>query len=58
MSKDIYLDEVERIAAELEEGGMEPGKAYDRASEMAWDEFCERLADMADDIKTRRKEGR
>jgi hypothetical protein len=53
MSKDIYLDEVERIAAELEEGGMEPGKAYDRASEMAYDAMRERLADMADDAKVR-----
>ena len=27
--KQIYLDEVERIAAELEEGGMESGKAFE-----------------------------
>jgi hypothetical protein len=58
MSKQIYLDEVERIASLLEEGGMEPGKAYDRASEMAYDAMRERLADMADQAKTRRKEGR
>ena len=58
MSKDIYLDEVERIAAELEEGGMSPGKAYDRASEMAYFAMSERLADMADQAKLRRKEGR
>jgi hypothetical protein len=58
MSKQIYLDEVERIAAELEEGGMEPGKAYDRASELAYDAMRERLADMIDAAKTRRKEGR
>jgi hypothetical protein len=48
MTKDIYLDEVERIAAELEEGGMEPGKAYDRASELAYFAMRERYADMAD----------
>lgn len=58
MSKDIYIEEVERIAAELEENGMEAGKAYDRASELAEFALMERLADMADDIKTRGKEGR
>lgn len=58
MSKDIYLDEVERIAAELEEGGMERGKAYDRAGELAYASMQERYADMIDAAKTRRKEGR
>lgn len=48
MSKELYIDEVERIAAELEESGMDSAKAYDRASELAYDAMLERLADMAD----------
>lgn len=46
--KDLYIAEVERITAELEEQGLNPDLAYDMASNSAYDAARDRLADMAD----------
>lgn len=46
--KDLYIEEVERLASLYEEAGLAPDKAYDMASEAAYDSARERLADMAD----------
>ena len=46
--KDLYIAEVERIAAELEEAGENPDRAYDLASNSAYDAARERLIDAAD----------
>ena len=55
--KELYIAEVERIAAELEDAGLDPDLAYDRASNSAWDIARERLADAADHARTLAKEG-
>lgn len=55
MSKDLYIAEVERIQAELEDAGMKPDRAYDIASERAYPAVQDRLADMADDLKKRER---
>ena len=46
--EDLYIEEVERIASELEESGMHPDKAYDLASELGYDALRDRLADQID----------
>jgi hypothetical protein len=46
--KDLYIAEVERIAGELEDAGLNPDKAYDIASNTAYDAARERLFDQAD----------
>ncbi|MDE2096555.1 MAG: hypothetical protein KGL39_04855 [Patescibacteria group bacterium] len=48
MSKDLYIAELERIAAELEDQGVPADKVYDIASERAYPAMRERLAAMAD----------
>ena len=54
--KDLYLEEVERLQADLEAQGMDPADAYDIASEHAYEAMKDRLADMADQARTQRKE--
>jgi regulator of RNase E activity RraB len=54
--KDLYLEEVERIAADLEERGEDPDRAYDIASNMAHETWFERLADAADRARDLAKE--
>lgn len=54
--KDLYIEEVERIAAELEEQGLDPDLAYDMASNSAYDGARDRLADMGDMARMRAKE--
>ena len=49
MSKDLYIAEVERRMAELDED-------YDTASERAHASYLDRLADQADAMKDRMKE--
>lgn len=53
MNKELYIAEVERIAAELEERGVPPDLAYDQASDLAYPAMQERLADLADILKKR-----
>lgn len=49
MSKDLYIDEVERRMDKL-------GEDYDTASERAMTSYIDRLADQADAMKDRLKE--
>jgi hypothetical protein len=57
--KDLYIAEVERLTAELEEQGIDPTRAYDIASNSAYDLARDRLADQADTLRKRaREEGR
>ena len=56
MLKDIYIAELERIQAELEEQGLDPNTAYQLASERAYPAMQDRLADMADRLKDERRE--
>ena len=49
MSKELYIAEVERRMAELDED-------YDTASERAHASYLDRLADQADAMKDRMKE--
>lgn len=54
--KDAWLGEFERIAGELEDAGMHPDAAYDRAADLAGDALADRLADMADRARDLSKE--
>lgn len=56
--KDIYLDEVLRIAADLEDAGMDPDEAYTVAGEQAYHAATDRLADLADHLHDREKDER
>ena len=55
--KDIYLAEVERITADLEDQGLDPNRAYDIASNTAYDSARESLLDRADHLRAIAKEG-
>lgn len=55
--KALYLSEVERIAADLEDAGINPDRAYDLASNSAYEAARDRYADMADAARDRAKEG-
>lgn len=54
--KDLYIAEVERISADLEARGINPDRAYDLASNSAYDAARDRLADMADTLRQRAKD--
>lgn len=54
--KELYIAEVERISAELEDAGESPDRAYDLASNSAYDAARERLADRADMLRQRAKD--
>ena len=54
--KELYIAEVERISADLEDQGLSPDRAYDLASNSAYDAARERLADMADQARQRAKD--
>lgn len=56
MLKDIYIAELERIQAELEERGLDPDMAYRLAGERAYTAMQDRLADRADDLRNERRE--
>lgn len=51
--KDLYIAEVERIAADLEDQGIDPDRAYDLAGDHAYDAARDRLLDHADDLRKR-----
>ena len=55
--KELYIAEVERAMAELEDAGMNPDDAYDIASNRAYDAARDRLADYADTLRQRAKDG-
>lgn len=54
--KELYIAEVERISAELEDRGIDPDRAYDLASNSAYDTARDRFADMADQARQRAKD--
>ena len=56
MLKDLYIAEMERIQAELEERGLDPDTAYRLASDRAYPAMQDRLADMYARLKDERRE--
>jgi hypothetical protein len=54
--KELYIAEVERIAGELEDRGVNPDRAYDLASNSAYESARERLLDRADMLRQRAKD--
>lgn len=54
--KDLWFDEMERILAEKEDAGIPFDRAYDEASNEAGAALAERLANMANMERKRRKE--
>lgn len=54
--KDLYIAELKRIQAELEERGLDPDTAYRLAGDRAYPSMQDRLADMADRLKNERRE--
>ena len=58
-AKDLWFDEMERLMQQYIDAGMPEDEAYEKASEMAGSSVAERLADMADyERKRRREEGK
>ena len=56
--KELYIAEVERITADLEDQGVPAHRAYDIASSSAYDSARERMFDAADiERKRAREEG-
>lgn len=53
--KDLWLDEVEQIAEQLVEDGMDEAEAYDLACERGEQALLDRWADMADAARDRAK---
>lgn len=58
MSKALWFAEFERHLNELEDEGVPFDAAYDKAAKLAEKSLPDRLADMADEMRLRRKEGR
>jgi len=58
MSKELFIQEYDRIYAKLIALGCPEDIAEELASEKAYPEMQERLADMADAARMRAKEGR
>lgn len=54
--KDLWFDEMERLLNEKIDAGISEDRAYDEASNEAGPALAERLADMADMERKRRKE--
>lgn len=46
--KDLYIEELERLAAEYEEQGMGEDEAQALAEDNAYQSMCDRLADIGD----------
>jgi hypothetical protein len=57
MSKDLWFAEMERILAEKEDAGIPFDQAYEQAGNEASGAVQERIADMADMERQRRKDG-
>lgn len=59
MSKDLWFAEMERLLAEKQDAGIPFDQAYEQASDEAHGALKERLADIADvERKRRREQGR
>jgi hypothetical protein len=54
--KELWFAEMERLLGEKEAAGIPEDRAYDEASNEAGPALAERLADMADMERKRRKE--
>jgi hypothetical protein len=54
--KDMWIDECDELAAELIDAGMDEDEALELAAERAGDRLMDRLADHADNLRTRAKE--
>jgi hypothetical protein len=58
MSKDLWFAEFERLYNEAEEKGPVTDKVYDSLAPKADRALSDRLADMIDEARLRKKEGR
>lgn len=56
MSKDLFIAEYDRIYAKLVEGGCPEDMAHEIASEKAYPAMQDRLADMIDAARQRKKD--
>lgn len=56
MNKELWIAEMERIQAELEDEGYSEDEAYKLAGERAHDAMIDRLADRADMLRMRARE--
>jgi len=56
MSKEMWFQSYEQLLNELEDEGMDPDAASEKAADMASDHMVERMADMADHQRMQRKE--
>ncbi len=56
MSKDLYIAEHERLAAEAEDAGMDWADAYAATADAAWEAMTDRMADMADAVRARARD--
>jgi hypothetical protein len=54
--KEMYIEEVERLASLYEEEGLDPNLAYEKASGQAYDAARDRLAEKADYLRMIKKE--
>ena len=54
--KDLYIQELERIAAELERQGCPPERAYAIAGQQAYDSLKDRWADYLDTARQRQQD--
>ena len=55
MSKDLWFAEFERLYNEALDDGVPDSRAYDQAADKAHGAMIDRLADMADQERKRRK---
>ena len=56
MSKDIYMAVFDEIYYDLLEAGETEEQAMLKAEMMAYDKYCDRLADMADFARMKHKD--
>lgn len=54
--KELYIEEMERLAALFEDQGMSEDEAHAEAETQAYDAMTDRIADMADRAKDAWKE--
>lgn len=56
--KDMWFANFERLLGELEDAGMDPDAAYEKAATLAEDATRDQIADAIDNARLRQKEGR
>jgi len=59
MSKALYMQVHDDLMAEYlgRHPNASESEAYEKTADLAYDRMVDRIADMADDLKTRRREG-